>query len=76
MNVPGGVARNNVSVVLLPDGKVFVCGGTADPSAPCAMFDPEEDSLAQMAPEHCGKDLPVAPVVGGGGVDQGFEGRG
>src|SRR5262245_16223185 len=49
MNVPGGVARNNVSAVLLPDGKVFVCGGTADPSAPCAMFDPEEDSWAQMS---------------------------
>jgi Galactose oxidase-like, Early set domain len=49
MNVPGGVARNNVSAVLLPDGNVFVCGGTADPSAPCAMFDHEEDSWTEMA---------------------------
>jgi hypothetical protein len=49
MNVPGGVARNNVSAVLLPDGNVFVCGGTADPSAPCAMFDPEADSWTEMA---------------------------
>jgi hypothetical protein len=49
MNVPGGVARNNVSAVLLPDGNVFVCGGTADPSAPCAMFDHDADSWTEMA---------------------------
>ena len=49
MNIPGGVARNNVSAVLLPDGNVFVCGGTADPAAPCAMFDPEADSWSAMA---------------------------
>jgi len=49
MNIPGGVARNNVSAVLLPDGNVFVCGGTADPSAPSAMFDPEADSWSSMA---------------------------
>jgi hypothetical protein len=49
MNVPGGAARNNVSAVLLPDGNVFVCGGTADPSVPCAMFDHEADSWTEMA---------------------------
>jgi hypothetical protein len=78
MNIPGGVARNNVSAVLLPDGHVFVCGGTADPSSPCAMFDPEADTWSAMARLNYRKQyhsvavlLPSAKVMATGGSNFG-----
>jgi len=78
MNIPGGVARNNVSAVLLPDGNVFVCGGTADPSPPSAMFDPEADAWSEMARLNYRKQyhsvavlLPSAKVAATGGSNFG-----
>ncbi len=78
MNIPGGVARNNVSAVLLPDGTVFVCGGTADPSPPCALFDPEADSWKEMARLNYRKQyhsvsilLPSGKVMSTGGSNYG-----
>jgi hypothetical protein len=49
MNVPGGEGRSNVNAVLLPDGTVFVVGGTSDPSIPCALFRPATHTWATMA---------------------------
>ena len=78
MNIPGGVARNNVSAVLLPDGNVFVCGGTADPSPPSAMYDHETDSWSEMARVNYRKQyhsvavlLPSAKIMATGGSNFG-----
>jgi hypothetical protein len=46
---PDGQHRSLPSGVLLPDGKVFVCGGVQSTNSPCTVFDPETDSWAPMA---------------------------
>lgn len=46
---PDGQQRSLCSAVLLPDGKVFVCGGILSVNSPCAMYDPFLDSWAPMA---------------------------
>jgi hypothetical protein len=46
---PDGEHRSLSSAVLLPDGKVFVCGGIPRTNSPCAIFDPQSDSWAGMA---------------------------
>lgn len=47
--VPDGENRTLCSGVLLPDGKLFVCGGIQSANSPCTRFDPETDSWAAMA---------------------------
>ncbi len=78
MNIPGGVARNNVNAVLLPDGTVFVCGGTTDPAEPCALYDPVTDSWLEMARLNYRKQyhsvailLPSGQVMATGGSNYG-----
>jgi hypothetical protein len=46
---PDGEQRSLCSAVLLPNGKVFVCGGITRVNSPCAMYDPFADSWAAMA---------------------------
>jgi hypothetical protein len=57
-SIPDGRARVNVNVVLLPNGTVFVCGGTQSTPHTCYIYDPntavnawkERDEL--NAPRH------------------------
>lgn len=37
---PDGLARQEVNVVLLPDGTVFICGGLAATGGTCYIYDP------------------------------------
>ena len=46
---PDGERRSLASVVLLPDGSVFVCGGIQQTNSPCALFDPRNNSWSAMA---------------------------
>lgn len=46
---PDGEGRSLGSVVLLPDGKVFVAGGIGRTNAPSTTYDPEADSWSAMA---------------------------
>ena len=46
---PDGEHRSLCSAVLLPDGKVFVCGGIQTVNSPSAMYDPMADSWSAMA---------------------------
>lgn len=46
---PDGQDRSLASAVLLPDGKVFVCGGSAAANAPSALYDPAAGTWAAMA---------------------------
>lgn len=46
---PDGEHRSLCSAVLLPDGKLFVCGGIQRVNSPCTMFNPVSDSWAPMA---------------------------
>jgi hypothetical protein len=78
MTIPGGEGRNNVNAVLLPDGKVFVVGGTSDPSVPCALFDPEKHTWRSMARANYRKQyhsvavlLPSGKVAATGGSNYG-----
>jgi hypothetical protein len=78
MEVPPGVARNNVNAVLLPDGTVFVCGGTADPNVSCALYRPGSGTWAQMAHLNYRKQyhsvavlLPSGRVMATGGSNYG-----
>ncbi|MCZ6673503.1 MAG: DUF1929 domain-containing protein [Verrucomicrobia bacterium] len=41
--------RIHPNVVLLPDGTVFVCGGVADTTAPCLLYDPETGIWTRLA---------------------------
>lgn len=38
---PDGTARRNVNVVQLPDGKVFICGGTSSAADSCWLYTPD-----------------------------------
>ncbi len=78
MDVPGGVPRNNVNAVLLPDGTVFVCGGTSDPTKPCALFNPATDTWSEMERANYRKQyhsvallLPSGQVMATGGSNYG-----
>lgn len=44
-----GDPRLNCNVVVLPDGKVFVCGGMSGLNTPCLMFDPDTNAVSPMA---------------------------
>lgn len=79
-SIPDGRSRVNVNVVLLPDGKVFVCGGTQSAPHTCYMYDPntavsawkEMDEL--NAPRHyhsCALLLPSGKVMLAGGAAAG-----
>lgn len=46
---PDGESRSLCSAVLLPDGKVFVCGGIQRTNSPCTIFDPQSNSWSAMA---------------------------
>jgi hypothetical protein len=78
MNIPGGVARNNLNAVLLPNGTVFACGGTTDPDIPCALYNPATDHWSGMARLNYRKQyhsvailLPSAQVMATGGSNYG-----
>lgn len=78
MDVPGGVARNNVNAVLLADGTVFVCGGTTDPAVSCALYNPSTDAWSAMARLNYRKQyhsvailLPSGQVMATGGSNYG-----
>jgi hypothetical protein len=78
MIVPGGAGRNNVNAVLLPDGTVFVVGGTSDPAVPCALFDPATHTWSEMARANYRKQyhsvavlLPSGKVAATGGSNYG-----
>jgi hypothetical protein len=45
---PDGQRRSLASVVLLPDGTAFVCGGIQTPYSPCALFDPDAAMWSPM----------------------------
>ncbi len=44
IDFPDSKSRNNVNVVLLPDGSAFICGGTQTPPHTCLRYDPENFS--------------------------------
>jgi hypothetical protein len=78
MDIPGGVARNNVNAVVLPDGTVFACGGTTDPNVSSALYDPATDSWSSMARLNYRKQyhsvaifLPSGQVMATGGSNYG-----
>lgn len=73
--IPGEVHRENVNAVLLPDGTVFVCGGTNSANDPCALYDPEKASWSIMDNMHYRKQyhsfailLPNCKVMATGGA--------
>jgi hypothetical protein len=79
-SIPDGRARVNVGVVLLPDGTVFVGGGTQSAPHTCYIYDPntpispwsEVDEL--NAPRHyhsCALLLPSGKVMFAGGAAPG-----
>ena len=46
---PDGQNRSLASAVLLPDGTVFVCGGSASANAPSTLFNPAAGTWSAMA---------------------------
>jgi Domain of unknown function (DUF1929) len=77
-SVAGNSSRINVNAVLLPDGKVFVVGGTTMPAAPCAMYDASTNSWSEMARANYRKQyhsvavlLPSGKVMATGGSNYG-----
>ncbi|MGH8507769.1 MAG: galactose oxidase-like domain-containing protein [Gammaproteobacteria bacterium] len=80
ISIPDGRSRVNVNAVLLPDGSVFVCGGTQsaphtswryNPSTPVSPWS-EMDEL--NAPRHyhsCALLLPSGKVMAAGGAASG-----
>ncbi|MEO8427645.1 MAG: galactose oxidase-like domain-containing protein [Verrucomicrobiota bacterium] len=46
---PDGEHRSLCSVVLLPDGNAFMCGGIQRVNSPCALYNPITDSWSAMA---------------------------
>ena len=78
--IPDGRARINVNVVLLPDGTIFVCGGTQSPPHTCWRYDPntavsawkEMDELNSPRHYHsCALLLPNGKVMAAGGAAPG-----
>lgn len=47
--VPDGQNRALPSGVLLPDGKLFICGGISTTNSPCTMYNPQTDGWSAMA---------------------------
>jgi hypothetical protein len=78
MSVPGAPTRINVTAVLLPDGSVFVVGGTSDPASPCARYDVDSGTWRTMARANYRKQyhsvavlLPSGKVLATGGSNYG-----
>ncbi len=78
MIIPGASSRINVSAVLLPDGKVFVVGGTQTPAPPSALYDPDRDMWSPLAGANYRKQyhsvavlLPSGKVAATGGSHYG-----
>ena len=78
MTVPDGSTRINVNAVLLPDGTVFVVGGTSDPAVPCARYNPANGQWQTMARANYRKQyhsvavlLPSGRVLATGGSNYG-----
>lgn len=46
---PDGIDRSLASAVLLPDGNVFVAGGTPTTNSPCSMFNASAGAWSAMA---------------------------
>jgi hypothetical protein len=79
-SIPDGRSRVNVNVVLLPDGNVFVCGGTQaaphtsyryNPSTPVSPW-AEMDELTSPRHYHsCALLLPSGKVMAAGGAAPG-----
>ncbi len=46
---PDNEHRSLCSTVLLPDGRVFVCGGIQRTNSPCTSFNPQTNTWAPMA---------------------------
>jgi hypothetical protein len=80
VSIPDARARVNVNVVLLPDGTIFVCGGTHSAPHTCWLYNPdtpvspwkEMDEL--NAPRHyhsCALLLPNGKVMLAGGAASG-----
>ena len=46
---PDGEHRSLASIVLLPDGNAFVCGGIGRTNSPCAIFNTKTNTWAPMA---------------------------
>ena len=78
--IPDGRARVNVNAVLLPDGTVFVCGGTTSPPHTSWLYDPstavspwsEMDELNSPRHYHsCVLLLPSGKVMAAGGAAAG-----
>lgn len=76
--IPGGESRTNVNAVLLPDGTVFVCGGTSSTTPPCALYNPSTNVWSEMASVNYRKQyhsvavlLPSGKVMATGGSNYG-----
>jgi hypothetical protein len=79
-SIPDGRARVNVNTVLLPNGTVFVCGGTQAAPHTCYIYDPNtaispwREMDETNAPRHyhsCGILLPSGKVMLAGGAAAG-----
>ena len=46
---PDGINRSLANVVLLPNGNVFVAGGTTNVNSPCSMYNPVTGAWSVMA---------------------------
>lgn len=46
---PDGIDRSLASAVLLPNGNIFVAGGTTSPNSPCSMYNPTTGAWSALA---------------------------
>jgi hypothetical protein len=76
--IPGGTSRTNVNAVLLPDGTVFVVGGTTAPDSSCVLYNPASGTWSTLAKTQYRKQyhsvsilLPSGKVMATGGSNYG-----